>query len=63
MRGIAAGLRAHIEAVEPHAGITEDAIKLQGDMLTIILGWDIDDLAIPAYTRLWILVAHSLITM
>ena len=50
LSGIAAGLGAHVEAVEPHAGVAEDAVELQHDALAKVFLGDIDGLAIPSHT-------------
>ena len=61
--GIAAGLGAHIEAVEPHAGIAEDAVEPQGDVLAQVALGNADGVAIPAHARRGIFKAYGLVAM
>ena len=61
--GIAARLRTQIEAVEPHTGITEDAVKPQGDVLAQVFLTDGENLPIPAHTRLRVFVSDGLIAV
>ena len=63
LRGVTAGLRAHVETVEPHAGIAEYTVELQGDMLAKVALWDMDCFPIPAHARLRILVAYGLVAV
>ena len=63
LRGIAAGLGAHVKAIEPNAGIAEDAVELQGNMLAKVIGRDINSLPIPSHTRFRIFIANGLVAM
>ena len=63
LRGIAAGFGTHIEAVEPYAGIAEDAVKLQGDVLAQVRLGDCDHLAVPPHTRFRIFITNSFVAV
>ena len=63
LRGIAAGFGTHIEAVEPYAGIAEDAVKLQGNVLAQVRLGDCDHLAIPTHTRFGIFITNSFVAV
>ena len=63
LRGIAAGLGAHIEAVEPHLRIAEDAVEAQHQSFAQILLAYLEDFTIPAHTGLGIFPAYGLIAV
>ena len=63
LRGIATRLRTHIEAVEPHLGISEDTVEAQFQLFAEILLTDLHQFTIPAHTRRGILPAYGLVTV
>ncbi len=60
---IAAGFRTHVETVEPHLGVAEDAVEAQLEVLAEVLLADGEDLAIPAHAGGRILPADGLIAV
>ena len=63
LRGIAAGLVPQVETVDPHAGVAEDAVELQPEMLAQVLLRNGEGLAIPAHAGLGILISHCFIAV
>ena len=60
---IAAGFGTHIEAVEPHLGISENTVETQHQPFAQILVADPDELTIPAHAALRIFPAYGLIAV
>ena len=60
---IAARLMSEIEPVHPYERIAENAVKLQPDVLSIVLGRDGEGLSVPADAGLRIFISHGLVTM
>ena len=63
LRGIAAGLAAQVEAVDPHAGIAEDAVELQIDVLAQVFLRHGEGLAVPADAGLGIFITDGLVAV
>ena len=61
--GVAAGLRAEIEPVEPNPGVAENAVEPQGDMLAQVLSGNADGFPVPPHAGRGIFVAYGLIAM
>ena len=61
--GIATGLCAHIEAIEPHTGIAKYAVQLYTDVLAQILSRNLYHLAIPAHAAVRILPTYRLVSV
>ena len=61
--GVAARLAAHVEPIEPHAGVAENTIEPQADVLAKVGGRDIHLFPVPTHTGSWITVTHGLVTM
>ena len=60
---IAARLMSQIESVHPYARVAEDAVKLQPDVLSIVLCWDCESLSVPADAGLRVFISHGFIAM
>ena len=63
LRNVAALLATQVEAVHPDAGVAEDAVELQFEVLAEVVLGDGERLAIPAHRRLGILPAHGLVAV
>ena len=60
---VSAWFVTEVESVDPHLRIAEDSVKLQPDMLSIILRRHGECLSVPAHACLGIFVSYSLVAM
>ena len=60
---VAAGFRTHVEAVEPHLGVAEDAVEAQLEALAEVLLADGEDLTVPAHAGSRVFPADGLIAV
>ena len=61
--GVAAGLGAHVEAVEPYLCVAEDAVEAEQDVPAEVFLADGEYLAVPADAGFGVLPAHRLVAV
>ena len=61
--GVSAGFGAHVEAVEPHLGVAEDAVEAEQDVPAEVFLTYGEDFTVPAYAGFGILPAHRLVAV